>query len=153
MVQRHFSIHSQLQLVDTVHYKNVDVPKYENNSFTEDDQKELIKSIELFDEGNGDGKSVLTNNGTYLITATSKFLPNSYDIANPLQNHSHLIEWEWVLIRNIPDTQSTISEMISVFNYYHSLNLLIIPLFVIAIIGIAVTVILYKKLIKMERGW
>ena len=136
-----------------MHYKNVVVPKYENNSFTLDDQKELIKGIESFDEGNGVGKSVLTNNGTYLITATSHYLPNAYDIANPLQNHSHLIEWEWVLIRNIPDTQATISEMISVLNYYQSLNLLIISLLVISIIGIAITVILYKKLIKIGRGW
>ncbi len=122
-------------------------------SFTIDDQKELIKSIESFDVGNGVEKSVLTNNGTYLITATSHYLPNSYDTANPLQNHSHLIEWEWVLIRNIPDTQSTISEMISVLNYYQSLNLLIIPLLIISIIGIGVTIILYKKLIKIGRGW
>jgi len=134
-------------------YKNVDVPKYENNSFTEDDQKELIKGIEAFDNGNGAEKSVLTNNGTYLITATSQFLPNSYDISNPLQNHAHLIEWEWALIRNIPDTQSTISGLISVLNYYQSLNLLIIPLGIISIIGIAINIMLYKKLIKIGRGW
>ena len=136
-----------------MHYKNVDVPKYENNSFTEEDQRELMRSIESFDNGNNVGRSVLTSNGTYLITATSQFLPNSYEIANPLQNHSHLTEWEWVLIRNIPDTQATINEMITVLDSYQKLNLLIISLFIIAIIGIGVTIILYKKLIKLGRGW
>ncbi|MER5175599.1 MAG: hypothetical protein ABJB76_08015 [Candidatus Nitrosocosmicus sp.] len=136
-----------------MHYKNIDVPKYENSSFTEDDQRELIKSIGLFDNGDGAGKTVSTNNGTYLITATSQNLPNPYDIANPLQNHSHMVEWEWVLIRNIPDTQATISELISVLDYYQSLNLLIVPLFIIALIGIGITVILYKKLRKSGRGW
>ncbi|HEY6537015.1 MAG TPA: hypothetical protein VIY08_14665 [Candidatus Nitrosocosmicus sp.] len=83
--------------------KGVYVNKFENNSFTDDDQKEIIKNIESFDRGNdGSGgtvaKPVSTNNGTYLITATSNSLPNSYEIANPLQNHSHLIAWEWILM-------------------------------------------------------
>jgi hypothetical protein len=136
-----------------MHYKNVNVAKYENTSFTDDDQKEIIKGIKSFDNGNDVENTISTNNGTYLITATSQFLPNSYDIANPLQNHSHLVEWEWVLIRNIPDTQTTISDLISVLGYYQSLNLLIIPLVLISIIGICATVILYKKVIKIGRGW
>ena len=134
-------------------YKKIDIPKYENSSFTQDDQREIIKSIGLFDNGDGAGKTVSTNNGTYLITATSRNLPNPYDIANPLQNHSHMVEWEWVLIRNIPDTQATISELISVLDYYQSLSLLIVPLFIIALIGIGATTILYKKLRKSGRGW
>ncbi len=98
--------------------KGIYVNKFENNSFTNDDQKEIIKNVESFDNGNeGIAKPVSTANGTYLITATSNSLPNSYDIANPLQNHSHLIAWEWDLLRNIPDTQTTIIYLASALDY------------------------------------
>ena len=74
-----------------IHYKGIDVPLIENKGFTDDDQKEIIQNIESFDKGNdGIPKPVSAANGTYLITATSNPLPNSYEIANPLQNHSHL---------------------------------------------------------------
>lgn len=136
-----------------MHYKGIDVAKFENNSFTDDDQKEIIRSIESFDNENGVARSVSTNNGTYLITATSKFLPNSYDIANPLQNHSHLVEWEWILMRDIPDTQATISYLISVLDYYQLLNMLIIVLILVSLIGTGVTIIQYKNVKKTRYGW
>ena len=135
--------------------KGIYVNKFENNSFTDYDQKEIINNIESFDNGNGGGiaRPVSTSNGTYLITATSNSLPNSYDIANPLQNHSHLIEWEWVLLRNIPDTQTTISYLTSALDYNRLLNILIVASILISIISIGVIMVLYKKIKKMGRGW
>ncbi len=48
------------------------ITKFENNSFTDDDQKEIIKNIKSFDNVNwAIAKPVSTANGTYLITATS----------------------------------------------------------------------------------
>ncbi len=141
-----------------IHYKGIYVPLFENNSFTDDDQKEIIKNVESFDNGNdGSGgvvaKPVSTANGTYLITATSNSLPNSYEIANPLQNHSHLIAWEWVLMRNVPDTQTTISYLTSVLDYNRLLNILIVVSILISFITIGITVVLYKKIKKIGRGW
>lgn len=135
------------------HYKGVNVAKYENSSFTEDDQREIIKNIESFDNGNGVARPVSTNNGTYLITTTTNLLPNSYEISNPLQNHSHLVEWEWILMRNIPDTQSTINYLVGVLDYYQVLNNLILVLILVSIIGLGTTIVLYKKVKKIGRGW
>jgi hypothetical protein len=50
-------------------------------------------------------------------------------------------------------TQSTISDLISVLSYYQSLNLLRIPLILISIIGMGATIVLYKKIRKLGRGW
>ena len=135
--------------------KGIYVNKFENNSFTDDDQKEIIKNVESFDNGNNGGiaKPVSTTNGTYLITATSNSLPNSYDIANPLQNHSHLIEWEWVLLRNIPDTQTTISNLTSVLDHNRLLDTLIVVSILVSFISIGATIILYKKIKRIGRGW
>ncbi len=134
--------------------KGMYVNKFENNSFTDDDQKEIIKNIESFDNENGGlAKPVSTANGTYLITATSNTLPNSYDLANPLQNHSHLLAWEWVLLRNIPDTQTTISYLTSALDYNRLLNTLIVASILISFTSIGTTVVLYKKIKKIGHGW
>jgi len=138
-----------------VHYKGIYVPLFENNSFTRDDQREIIKNVESFDNGNNNGmaKPVSTVNGTYLITDTSNTLPNSYEIAKSLQNHSHLIAWEWVLLRNIPDTQTTISYLTSVLDYNRLLNTLVVASILISFISIGVIVVLYKKIKKIGRSW
>ena len=137
-----------------VHSKGAYVNKFENNSFTDDDQKEIIKNMESFDNGNGGiAKPVSTANGTYLITATSNSLPNSYEIANPLQNHSHLISWEWILMRNIPDTQTTIRYLTSALDYNRLLNTLIGASILISFISIGAMLLLYKKIKKIGRGW
>ena len=136
-----------------VYINNLTIAKYQNTSFTEGDERRLINHIESFDKDNNVGKTVETNNGTYMITATSRDFPNAHDVANPIQNHAHLVEWEWVLIRHIPDTQATVKELMSIFENYKFLNLLISSLLIVAIVGIVVSIILYKKLNKIKRGW
>ncbi|HEY6535397.1 MAG TPA: hypothetical protein VIY08_06310, partial [Candidatus Nitrosocosmicus sp.] len=136
------------------HSKGAYINKFENSSFTDDDQKEIIKNMESFDNANGGiARPVSTANGTYLITATFNSLPNSYEITNPLQNHSHLITWEWILMRNIPDTQTTIRYLTSTLEYNKILNTLIGASIWISFISIGAMLLLYKKIKKIWRVW
>src|SRR6185437_9916502 len=43
-----------------VHYKGIYVPLFENNSFTDDDQRDIIKNMESFDyENDGSGSGIV----------------------------------------------------------------------------------------------
>ena len=61
--------------------------------------------------------------------------------------------WEWVLIRSIPDTQTTISYLASALDYNRLLNILMVASISISFISIGATIILYKKIKKIGRGW
>jgi hypothetical protein len=138
------------------------VDKYENSSFTAEDQRSIIKNVESFDKdnsagriistNNSAGRIISTNNGTYMITASSNNLPKAYDIANPIDNHAHNVAWEWVIIRQVPDVQSTINSVSNVLGYsndlgyYNFLNWLIISIFILAISGIGVAMLIYNRI-------
>ncbi len=146
MVKKEFFDPQATDFMDNKIVRSISVPKYQNSSFGEEDKDSLIKSIESFDKGNNNvGKIVPTDKGTFMITATSTHSPYAFETANPLENHLHQVQWEWVLIREVPDVQCTMNEFINVLDNYQSLSIFIIPILAITIFGIIVTLMRYKK--------